>query len=456
MTFSLSLQPENPTLAIRPDAQVCYVLVTLAVRNNTPTDRAVNWALVADASRSMRIPIISEEQFRQLVREGGAHEVLVDGVPVWQFNAPVPPEINAISPSALDHVAQALYSIVEHLHSADRFALVACAEDALLLAPATSGVEREILARHIDKLKGLNLGEETDLARGLHLGLEQLEQGHSGADARVERLLLLTDGFTRHPERCLYLAREAAAQGISVSTLGLGGDFQDDVLTALADVTGGRAVFLRHADEIADAVAHELAAARAVAARAVSLNIALSEGVKLRRATSIRPTLAMLEAAHRPPNGYSLRLGDVQQQQSVTVLLELLAPPAPPLSDTPTRRVRLAQIRAESAGSDQTARLDLITTYTPAPAPAPAAVLDAAARANAARLQRRALQAAAGGDRATAVQLMHAAAARLNELGEAALAAVALQEAATLEQTGQTTRLGAKELTYATRRLGQS
>jgi hypothetical protein len=455
MTLNLKVIPENLALPVCRDAQVCYVLVNIDAHGRTLANRSVNWALVADASRSMRIPIISEEQFRQLVRDGGAHEVLVDGVPVWQFNAPVPPEIDAVSPNALDHVAQALYSIVEHLQHADRFALVACAEDAVVLAPGTSGIEREVLSRHIDRLKGLDLGEETDLSRGLHLGLEQLRQGRGDGTSRVERVLLLTDGFTRHPDMCLHLARQAAAQGVSVSTLGVGGDFQADVLTALADETGGRAVFLRHAEEIPNAVAHELAAARAVAARAVTLNISLSEGVKLRRATSISPTLAVLEAGHRPPNVHMLRLGDVQQQQPVSILLELLAPPSPPLNTLSARRVRLAQMRLENASNHPVALLDLIGTFTLSPAPPPAPVLDAAARANAARLQRRALEAANRGDREEAVALMRAAAARLHEMGESALAGLATQEAAALEQTGKTTRLGAKELTYATRRLGK-
>jgi hypothetical protein len=163
----------------------------------------------------------------------------------------------------------------------------------------------------------------------------------------------------------------------------------------------------------------------------------------------------VLEPTVTPPNVHTLHLGDLQQKQPVSVLLELLAPPVLNLGDMSTRRVRLAQVYARSDTGPHTAPLDMVATYTPAPSPAPDAVLDAAARSNAARLHRRALDAAAGGDRATAVTLMRSAAARLTELGESALAAMAHQEASTLEQTGHTTRLGAKELTYATRRLGK-
>ncbi|NTV63950.1 MAG: VWA domain-containing protein, partial [Oscillochloris sp.] len=71
------------------------------------------------------------------------------------------------------------------------------------------------------------------------------------------------------------------------------------------------------------------------------------------------------------------------------------------------------------------------------------------------RLQRRALEAAGKGEHAAAAGLLRAAAARLRDLGEAALAEAALAEAATLEATGSSSGVGQRELTYATRRLGE-
>ena len=58
----------------------------------------------------------------------------------------------------------------------------------------------------------------------------------------VERIILLTDGFTIFPEACERLAREAATRGIAITTIGLGGEFQSELLTKIADLTGGRAL----------------------------------------------------------------------------------------------------------------------------------------------------------------------------------------------------------------------
>ncbi len=449
MSLLLTIQP--PALALVPSAepQLCYALVTVtadAGGGATP----VSWAVVADASRSMRIPIVSEEQFRELVRSGGAQEVLVDGVPVWQLAGPVPEEVRAAAPSALEHTARALHSIVERLDRADRLCLVACAEQAVLLV-AAGGERRAELVAGVARLRSLRLGEETDLAAGMSVALAELRRSGQG----VSRLMLLTDGFTRDPAACLALARDAAADGVSVSTLGLGGEFQDDLLTRMADISGGRAAYLRHAEQIPAAVAAELDAARGVAARALTLELSLPRGAALRHVTRLSPALAPLEWEQGDPEGrrLTLRLGDLERGAPARLLLEILAPPVPPRPAPGGARVRLAALTASSG--EARAGADLIAHYSPDAAPPAPAILTAAAQASAARLQRRAAEAAARGDSQSAAALMRAAAARLRDLGQPALAEAALREAEALAATGRDTGAGARELTYATRRLGE-
>ncbi|HET9223471.1 MAG TPA: VWA domain-containing protein [Roseiflexaceae bacterium] len=435
----------NPLVAgLLGEAQLCYVLVRISAAGDGAA-RPVNWALVADASRSMRIPIVDEAQFRALIREGGAQETLVDGVPVWQLSGPVPPDVRAASRSALDHVARALHSVVERLDAHDRFALIACAEEAVLLARSASGAQRAELARGIARLPSLNLGEQTDLARGIELALNELRHGRDSQ--RVERLLLLTDGFTQRPDACLALAKAAAAEGVAISTIGLGGEFQEEVLTELADRSGGRALFLHKPEEIPRTVAAELDMARAAAARAISLRVAPAAAT-VRRITRIRPDLATLYegvTGEMPPD---LPLGDVAGGAQITLLLELLAPAAA----QPTTAVPLAQLAVTSAGA-LVAQVELHVDYQTVAPPHPREVLDAAARAAAARLQRRAV-ATATGNPAEAARLLRAAATRLDDLGEHALAGAARAQAHTLELGGAANPLATKELTYATRRLG--
>jgi Ca-activated chloride channel homolog len=467
MNLSFFFEPPLIALAARREPQLCYVLLTVASAGPAVAGRPIHWALVADASPSMRIPILDEERFRALVRESGAQEVLVDGVPVWQLDRPLPPDIRAAAPGALDHVARALHSVVEQLVDADRFALVACAEEALTLVPGTSGAQRAALVAGIKQLATLNLGEQTELERGLRLGLRELALGRGRAGRPTERLLLLTDGFTQSPDECLALARQAAQEGVAMSTIGLGSDFHTNLLTRIADVSGGRALFLRHAEEVPRAIARELELARDVVARGVRVGLRLSQGVTLRRATRINPWLATLPVAQHAQQEDTVLLGDLEQGRPVRVLFELVVPPVAGGNQSVLRLRRLARVTlscktpgitfhtptAEYAGHDGT--YDLVAAYGNEPEPMTPALVDACARANAVHLQQEALAAAAQGDHTRAAALLRRVAARMGELGAPDLAAAVLREAAAVEHTGQTSRLGEKELIYATRRLGE-
>lgn len=449
MNLRLSIEPQSLSLHFQQDSQLYYALVSLNVQGAAKIKRAVNWVFLADASRSMRIPIINETQFRQLARAGWAQEILVDGMAVWQIRGTMPEEVDSQAPHALDYVAQALQSIVEQLDNADQFALVACAEEAALLVPPTRGTMRNALLEGISRLKTLNLGDQTDLAQGLRLGLAILARDSN--PQATKRLFLLTDGFTQHTAECLALAQQAAQQGITLSTLGLGGDFQEDLLIQLADLSHGRAVFLQEAQAIPQAVTQELAAAREIALKAVILTIAVASAVELRRATMIQPKLTPLEAPRNSSLAYQLALGDLAQNSPIWVLLEFLVRPVFGRAVPAGQRLGLAHLYAQSEG--EFAAIDLPASYQPHLRPPPPAVLAAAARANAARLQQRALEANAKGNRAEAISLLQVVAQRLTELGENTWAATTLREAAALQTTGQTTKLGVKELAYATRHL---
>lgn len=444
-TLTLSLSPGPLIIEARHEPQICYALLTVRAAGLLDSGpRAVNWALVADSSRSMRIPIVDDAQFRSLLRNGTAQETLVDGVPVWQLSGPVPPEVRDSASSALDHVAHALHTMVERLISEDRFALVVFANEALLLAPSVAGSNRVALVHAIERLPGLDLGDQTDLANGISLALSQVRANRDGR--RADRIILLTDGFTRNPAACLSLADQAASEHIAITTIGLGGEFQDDLLTALADRSGGNALFLKRASAIPRAVSAELEHARAAAIPAVTVSIAPARNTLLRRVTRTRPALALLA---EPPGAaaadvVTVSLGDLASGAPVTLLLEVLAPAAPP------GPLWLGEIRAASGGV-ALAQADLRADVS-IRAPALSEELrTTAARAMAARLMRRATLAA---DPVEAARLMRAAAARFDELGERALAAAAREQAEAFERTGRAASVATRELTYATRRLG--
>ncbi|PMP78335.1 MAG: VWA domain-containing protein, partial [Chloroflexus aggregans] len=280
MLLRVQCDPQPLQLPPLTQPQVTYVhLVITAEGDHT---LPLHLVLVADASRSMRIPIVNEHQFRELVRNGGAHEVLVDGVPVWQLANPLSCEARSQFPSPIDYTVRALHSVVERLAPDDRMALIACASDALVLAPSTPGHRRTDLIGAIARLPVLRLGESTNLAQGLQLALAQFVVTDEPA---VRRVVLLTDGFTTDTTMCTTLAREAATHGITISTIGLGSTFEETLLTQIADLSGGRASFGQEAGHIPTIISAELEHARQTTIHALSLHMTLPQTVTLRRIT---------------------------------------------------------------------------------------------------------------------------------------------------------------------------
>lgn len=454
----LAVQPDSLDLALLAKPQICYAL--LGIHTNPTNDAGCtrHYALVIDASRSMRIPIVDEQAFRELVRAGGAREILVDGVPVWQLTQPIPAAIRARTPGALDYTARALRTVIERLGQADCLTLIACAEQSEVLIAGACGLDHARLMQGIDRLTRIHPGQTTDLAQGIALGLAELARQHPQAGQLTRHLILLTDGFTQNDETCMALARQAVDMGIQISAIGLGSQFQHDLLTTLADLTGGRAIFLSDASAIPQAIAQELEYDWSVSTQSISLSLRLSQHTHLRRATRLTPELTTLEPLRPTEREAILHLDGLSERNPTIILLEFLSPPVPsavPPDSSPIRRVRLARLQISNETLPDSS-YDLVATYTPTPADLSPVVLNAVARVTAAHLQQRAFAAIESGDLDTGITLLRAMAARLHDLSETNLAGIALREATMVAQTGQMSEIGASELRYGTRRLGQA
>ncbi|ACL24045.1 vWA domain-containing protein [Chloroflexus aggregans] len=444
MLLHVQCDPQPLQLPPLTQPQVAYVHLVIS----TQGDRTLplHLVVVADASRSMRIPIVDEHRFRELVRNGGAHEVLVDGVPVWQLANPLSSEARSQFSSPIDYTVRALHSVVERLTPDDRMALIACASDALVLAPSTPGHRRTDLIGAIARLPVLRLGESTNLAQGLQLALAQFVVTDEPA---VRRVVLLTDGFTTDTTMCTALAREAADRSITISTIGLGNTFEETLLTQIADLSGGRASFVQEAGHIPTIISAELEHARQTTIHALSLHMTLPQTVTLRRITRLSPTLSVLTPlSTEHGRRLTLHLGDLRRGDAVRLLCEFLIAPG-----TAGSQRRLARLRLRSGQHEQ--HHDLIAHYDPRATNPPPALLPLITHATIAHLHRRATLARQQGNHETAAVLLHRLAAHLRSLGETELATLALQEASTSGQI-PLPNLTTKMLTYATRRLGEA
>lgn len=433
--------------------RLVYVLIDVRPGAEAAAASApVNIAVVLDVSESMRLPVLTQKQFRELAETGQANQTVSDGVPVWTFKT-IPEHIRRQAPSNLEAVQSAIAEASAHIEEGDRLSLVAFADRAEVLLRGLDGSDKERLLSAATQLSKLNLGDQTELGAGLEAGLSEVER--ASALGHVNRVMLLTDGFTRDPDRVIKLAKQARSKGVAVSTLGIGADFNERLLVEVADASRGNAYFARVPREIPAAFAQELTAVQSITMRGIEIEVKLSAGVELRRAYRVRPAISAVVDARRKGRSVAVSMGDLDPANPPALLVEVIVP----THQRGTFRVAGVSVNHTDAdGAVQVgATRDVVIRYSMAKEREEpnAAVMNTVEKVTAYVLQTRALNDMAAGNISAATMRLRAAATRLLTVGETDLANAVEAEATRLEKSGQVSADGAKEIRYATRKLTQ-
>lgn len=429
--------------------RLVYLLVEVAVHGQVDLFAPLNLSLVVDASESMRIRLVTEAQFRDVVSMGAVQEIMTDGVPAWQAQN-LPRSLVKQFPRKVDYVIEALRMVAELLGPNDVVSLVAFAREAQLLLPLTSGAEKQQLIAAIDSFSTIDLGDETYLGRGMGLGYAGLQTAVT--PNRVNRMVLLTDGFAHDVAHCWQWMEQCRAKNIVISTMGVGDEFNEDLLIPIAEQTGGHAYFIRQPDDITAIFQQELRAAQNISFRNSELKLNLTSGVELRQVYRVKPVISLIDPGPNQGGSYTIGLGDMEQKAPPSFLLELIVPPRS------NGRFRIAQLLLSSDpinDNRQTVRQDVVLDYSPSPGPLNPHVMDIVERMAAFQLQTRALEDIATGNLSAATQKLRVAATRLLDMGEGELAQVVQRQAASLEQKATLDPQATKRLRYDTRRLTQ-
>ncbi|MEW5737899.1 MAG: VWA domain-containing protein [Myxococcota bacterium] len=182
----------------------------------------------------------------------------------------------------IEQARRAALRLVDQLNEQDRLAIIHYGSDVRALGGLFATEDNKArMRRYIHSIQdegGTNIGE------GLWAGKNHLAAAMS--DFRVNRLLLLSDGQpTVGITSAAGLANTVAkirASGVSVTSLGVGADFNEDLMQRLADVGGGSYGFIADASAMASIFEKDLKQAGTMVARGVTLSFTLPEGIAFR------------------------------------------------------------------------------------------------------------------------------------------------------------------------------
>lgn len=361
----------------------------------------------------------------------------------------------SMSGAKLDNLREAAKLAIDQMGPQDLVSIVVFDDKAKIIVPSQPVTDAADLKHHVENIRD---GGGTRISEGMREGLEELHKGLGSG--RVSRMLLLTDGETFGDEdTCRELATAAGEQSISIAALGLGEEWNEQLLDDIAQVSGGISDFVPEGqpDGILSAFERQVRAAQATVVQNAEMILRLVPGVTPRAVWRVTPMITKLSHRALSDRDVQVTLGDMDHEQGQSVLTEMLIAPLQP----GTYRVAQAEVNYDVVATGlvgEKAKADIVLHFTADPAQVTEAhhrVMNVVEKVTAHKLQTRALDEVAVGNVAGATQKLRAAATRLLELGEGELAQTALDEAQRLEQGENLSARGTKKLRYETRKLTQ-
>jgi len=181
-----------------------------------------------------------------------------------------------------DKIARAREAALTALHrlsAKDLFSLVIYDHTVRTLVPPQSPtVNRDWIEQQI---RGIRTGGNTALFGAVSQGAAEVRK-NLGSEY-VHRVLLLSDGLANvGPSSAGDLGRLGAAllkEGISVTTIGIGNDFNEDLMTSLAERSDGNHYFVESSHDLPRIFALELGDVLSIAARKVIIEVDCPDGV---------------------------------------------------------------------------------------------------------------------------------------------------------------------------------
>lgn len=185
----------------------------------------------------------------------------------------------SMSGTKIDDAKAAARALVAQLSPTDTLTIIHYGSDVRVFGRrAADDAGREAMIAFIDRIR---VDGGTNISAALQRARAQL----AGSDARIRRAILISDGVPTEgetdPRILMRLADGIHAAGISVSAVGVGVDFNENLMAGIAEHGSGAYGYLKDTAALSQLFAQDLQQATRLVARDVELSFTLPDGVEL-------------------------------------------------------------------------------------------------------------------------------------------------------------------------------
>lgn len=261
----------------------------------------------------------------------------------------------SMSGEKIEAVRQGAKWVIGLLNKQDSLSIVSFSAEAVVEMQATqmdeSGKDnaRE-LVENITIRGGTNITDGIEYSRST-LGKSQ------GDETSSRRILLLSDGQDRgHFER---LAKDVAAEGISIMAAGIGRDYDEEVIRTLAESSQGKWRHLEEASEIREFFDRTVEDARTVVAANPTLTLDVTTGTQVNGVYRGSPQIQPIDVDWQNKTA-NLPIPDLNEGTAQNIVIEFKAPEREPGND-----YLLANVTLRTAGDEVTEQFAISYTDDP-------------------------------------------------------------------------------------------
>jgi Ca-activated chloride channel family protein len=253
----------------------------------------------------------------------------------------------------LEYAKRACGYVVDLLEPNDILSVITFEDQADVIMPARRVVNKALVKDYINRVYA---GNTTNLYDGLVTACQQVASTKN--EYTLNRVLLLTDGEptagTKDFASIVGQVAEQKGRGITVTALGFGPDYNEELMAGIARRSGGNYYYISRPELIPEVFRRELDTLMRITARNLRLRLHLPRGVTVRQVYGQQPVYGNRTA--------EVTLIDVERDTGLTSLWEMEISPRP----AGTYRVALAELLYDDAVTGRFEKLtsDAVMDFT--------------------------------------------------------------------------------------------
>ncbi len=252
----------------------------------------------------------------------------------------------------LENAKEAAIAALHRLSERDLFSLVTYDHNVTTLVPPQSAANSKWIEARI---RSISAGGNTALFGAVSQGTAEVRKHQN--ENYIQRMILLSDGLANvGPSSASDLGRLGAAllkEGISVTTIGIGTDFNEDLMTLLASRSDGNHYFVESSRDLSRIFAAELGDVLSIAASKIHIEIDCLPGVRPLRIIGREGTIR--------GNRVQLQMNQLYGGQQKYALIEVLIEPGQAGQNREIVRVNCRYENALTNKTEKTLRLASIS-----------------------------------------------------------------------------------------------